>query len=91
MPLAISVKRKYLPALSNALSLPSSHRSGRGNRNPFGGGPAGVAYRLEDVENAAEQLNGVSREFSTAVAHGRARASATVYLVEAIVGGMGGA
>ena len=48
--------RKYFPALSNELSLPSSHCSFRGNRNPCGGGPAGVAQRKEDEEKAAVAL-----------------------------------
>lgn len=43
MPLAISVKRKYFPALSNDDSLLWSHRSGLGNLKPAGGGPEGVA------------------------------------------------
>lgn len=53
MPRAISVRRKYLPALSIALSLPSSQRSLRGRRKPWGGGPAGVAARREDEVNVA--------------------------------------
>ncbi len=35
------------------LSLPSSHRLVRGSRKPEGGGPAGVAARRAEVENAA--------------------------------------
>jgi hypothetical protein len=65
MPLNISVKRKYLPALSSELSLPSSHRSFRGNRKPAGGGPAGVAEREEDVENVAAE--GESLHLSTEI------------------------
>jgi hypothetical protein len=57
IPRAISVKRKYLPALSNEDSLLSSHLSGLGNRKPGGGGPEGVAYaRRVLVENAARGL-----------------------------------
>jgi hypothetical protein len=56
IPRAISVKRKYLPALSNADSLLSSHLSGLGNRNPGGGGPEGVAYPRRVVENTARGL-----------------------------------
>jgi hypothetical protein len=57
IPRAISVRRKYLPALSNEDSLLSSHRSGFGNRKPGGGGPEGVAYaRSMLVENAASGL-----------------------------------
>jgi hypothetical protein len=59
IPRAISVKRKYLPALSNEDSLLSSHLSGFGNRKPGGGGPEGVAYaRRVLVENAARELEG---------------------------------
>lgn len=32
--------------------MSSSHVFSFGNRNPFGGGPAGVASREDDVENA---------------------------------------
>jgi len=57
IPRAISVKRKYLPALSNEDSLLSSHLSGFGNRKPGGGGPEGVAYvRIELVDNAASGI-----------------------------------
>jgi len=53
MPRSISVRRKYLPALSSEVSLPSSHRSLRGRRKPWGGGPAGVAARGVEVVNVA--------------------------------------
>ena len=53
IPLAISVRRKYLPALSNVDSLLWSHLSGLGSRKPAGGGPDGVAARKVVVENAA--------------------------------------
>ena len=56
IPLIISVKRKYLPALSKELSLASSHRSFRGSLNPVGGGPRGVAERNADVEKAAGEI-----------------------------------
>jgi hypothetical protein len=46
-----------LPALSNALSLLSSHRRTRGRRKPFGGGPDGVASRRDEVEKVARQGN----------------------------------
>ena len=46
------MSKKYLPARSNDPS-PSSHRFGRGNRNPGGGGPLGVAQRRDVVENWA--------------------------------------
>lgn len=52
MPRNISRRRKYLPARSNAPS-PSSHRFGGGNRNPGGGGPAGVAALRTVVEKRA--------------------------------------
>lgn len=52
MPRNISTSKKYLPARSNELS-PSSHRFGRGNRKPAGGGPAGVAARRTVVEKNA--------------------------------------
>lgn len=53
MPRSISVSRKYLLALSRELSLPSYQRSCRGRRNPWVGGPAGVAERKDEVENVA--------------------------------------
>ena len=53
IPLAISVKRKYLPALSNELSFDSSHRGCLGSLKPGVGGPEGVADRVVDVENVA--------------------------------------
>jgi hypothetical protein len=52
MPRNISTSKKYLPARSNELS-PSSHRFGRDNRKPGGGGPAGVAARRIVVEKKA--------------------------------------
>lgn len=56
IPLAISVKRKYFPALSNVDSLLSSHLAGLGNRKPAGGGPDGVAARKLVEEKAATGL-----------------------------------
>ena len=53
MPRSISVRRKYLPALSREVSLPSSQRSLRGRRKPWGGGPAGVAAKRVEVVNVA--------------------------------------
>ena len=85
MPLIISVMRKYLPALSNVLSLPSSHRSGRGNRKPCGGGPLGVADREDDVANVAVlAILGIRAAFM-GVEDGRTRASVLRDLVEAIL------
>ena len=50
-----------MPALSNVDSLLSSHRSGRANRKPGGGGPDGVAYLMAEVEKAArEATDGVN-------------------------------
>ena len=57
IPLIISVKRKYLPALSKELSLASSQRSLRGSLNPAGGGPRGVAYRNAVMEKAAAAVD----------------------------------
>jgi hypothetical protein len=56
IPRAISVNRKYFPALSSDDSLLSSHLSGFGNRKPGGGGPEGVAFARRLVENAARGL-----------------------------------
>jgi len=53
IPRTISDSRKYLPALSRAVSLLSSQRLTRGRRKPEGGGPAGVAARGADEENEA--------------------------------------
>lgn len=53
MPRSISVRRKYLPALSREDSLLSSQRSLRARRKPCGGGPAGVARRCVEVEKVA--------------------------------------
>ena len=56
-----------------ALSLSSSHVCCLGNRKPFGGGPAGVARLILDVENAAQGIEcgiGLARDARTnAVAH----------------------
>ena len=56
MPRSISVRRKYLPALSREDSLPSSQRSFRGSRKPWGGGPAGVAARREVLVKVADGI-----------------------------------
>lgn len=80
IPRAISVKRKYLPALSKEDSLLSSHLSGFGNRKPGGGGPEGVAYaRKILVENAARGLEGASgRTAFESLTVGRFRATSIV-------------
>jgi hypothetical protein len=65
MPRIISVSKKYLPALSRALSVLSSHRRGGANRKLDGGGPAGRAQRRELVEKRAFATPG--RESNAAV------------------------
>ena len=52
MPLAISVIRKYVPALSSVDTLLSFQRSLGGSRNPAGGGPLGVAWCRALLEKA---------------------------------------
>lgn len=90
MPRNISVRRKYWPALSMELSLPSSHRLVRGSRKPEGGGPAGVAARRAEVENAAVaiQLDGedrAQRKLLMGTEVGRVLANTVRDLVAAIV------
>lgn len=86
--------RKYLPALSRALSLPSSHRSFRGRRNPCGGGPAGVAHWEGDVEKVAVAVVAegesmwVERRARMGRDDGRARASTVKARMDAIVEGV---
>lgn len=53
IPRIISPRRKYFPALSNADSLLSSHRSFLASLKPEGGGPAGVAARSALEEKVA--------------------------------------
>jgi len=80
--------RKYLPALSSADSLLSSHLSGRFRRNPAGGGPDGVAALKEEVENAARvEDEGVNcRADDTMRLVGRARTTSMVMgFVEAMI------
>lgn len=90
MPRAISVMRKYLPALSSEDSFPSSHLSGLDRRKPGGGGPEGVADRRAVVEKAATATRvaaGVNgrRDVESAAA-GRLRATSVVKgLADAIV------
>ena len=86
MPRAISVRRKYLPALSRDDSLLSSHRSFRGSRKPWGGGPAGVAARRDVLVKVADGI--VVRVGSKAVRGieaGRARASVARDRAEAMM------
>lgn len=93
MPRNISSSKKYLPALSNEPS-PSSHRFGRGNRKPGGGGPAGVAARGKVVENRATVAGDGRRPDANcdglrSVDVGRLRASIVNGFVLAIVGRCG--
>jgi hypothetical protein len=80
MPLAISVNKKYFPALSKMLSFCSSHRTGFGRRKPAGGGPDGVALRNWEVEKAARALAGVNVRIVDAVSadEGRLRPTSIV-------------
>lgn len=50
MPRNSSAMRKYLVALSREVSLCWSHRFGGARRKPEGGGPAGVAALMAEVE-----------------------------------------
>lgn len=90
IPLAISVMRKNVPALSKELSLLSSHRSLRGKRKPCGGGPAGVAAWTAEDEKAAVAVGLKCLDVMVPVSavRGRARTSAVTDLVEAIAVGM---
>ena len=99
IPRNISVKRKNFAALSRALSLPSSHRCGRGRRKFDGGGPDESACRDGHVENdagvaAADEGSVLARKAcdeTNACAGGRARRflhdedSAVDALLDAIV------
>ena len=85
MPRAISVRRKYLPALSRDDSLPSSHRFTLGRRKPEGGGPAGKAARREEVVKVAEgHVLRAARTLARDEEVRRARASAVRDLAEAM-------
>lgn len=89
MPRSISVRRKYLPALSSEVSLPSSQRSFRGSRNPWGGGPAGVAARREVLVKVADGIvERVARKALKGMDVGRARASIVRERAEAMVVGV---
>jgi hypothetical protein len=74
MPRNISSRRKYLPARSKTLS-PSSHFFCRGNRNPGGGGPAGVAALGEVVEKNTAVAGDGNRAVLRSAVLGRPRAS----------------
>jgi len=81
IPRAISVNKKYFPALSSDDSLLSSHLSGFGNRKPGGGGPDGVAYarRPLDVSAAKGLVAGVKGLMELdSLAVGRLRATSMV-------------
>ena len=87
MPRAISVRRKYLPALSREDSLPSSQRSFRGSRKPWGGGPAGVAARREVLVKVADGIVvRVARKAVRGMEVGRARPSMVRERAGAMVG-----
>ena len=91
MPRIISVRRKYLPALSRDDSLLSSHRFTCGRRKPDGGGPAGVAARREEVVKVADgHVLRAARALARGEEVGRARASAVRDLAEAMVVGVNG-
>ena len=79
--------RKYFPALSSALSLPSSHLSFRGSLNPWGGGPAGVALQIADDEKVAvavgESIRDAKRDVMGDLVR-RQRASITTGFVDTI-------
>ena len=86
MPRIISVRRKYLPALSRDDSALSSHRFTRGRRKPEGGGPAGVAAKREEVVKVADgHVLWAARTPARDEEAGRARASAARDLAEAMV------
>ena len=80
-----------MPALSKAVSLPSSHRAERGKRKPEGGDPADVAAREADEENDAVavrvRVQGVQAERKGRAAEeaGRPRGSVAKALVTAII------
>ncbi len=87
MPRSNSVIRKYLPALSSALSLSVSHRAGLAIRKPAGGGPAGSAARRKLVEKAAAwEWCGPMEGRRRLNAAGRVRANACSGLMLAIGG-----
>lgn len=86
MPRSISVRRKYLPALSREDSLPSSQRSFRASRKPWGGGPAGVAARRDVlVKVAVGVFVRVVRKAVRGTEVGRARANIVRERAEAMV------
>lgn len=70
-------------------SLPSSQRSFRGSRKPWGGGPAGVAARREVLLKVADGIVvRVARKAVRGVEVGRARASIMRERAEAMVVGV---
>lgn len=75
-----------MPALSREVSFPSSHRSFRGRRKPWGGGPAGVAERRAAVVNVAiGEIVRAERGALMEEATGRDRASLVIERADAIV------
>ena len=89
MPRTISVRRKYLLALSREDSLPSSQRSFRGSRKPWGGGPAGVAARWEVLVKVADgQAVRAARKVVRRIEVGRTRGSIVRERADAMVLGI---
>ena len=86
MPRSISVSRKYLPALSREDSVPSSQRSFRGSRKPWGGGPAGVAARRDVLVKVADSIvvRGIGKTVR-GIEVGRARTSIVKERAEAMM------
>ena len=75
-----------MPALSSDDSLPSSQRSFRGSRKPWGGGPAGVAAKREVLLKVADGIvMRVARKAVKGIDVGRARASMVRERAEAMV------
>lgn len=87
MPRTISVKRKYLPALSREDSFPSSQRAWRGRRKPEGGGPAGVAGRWIVVVKVAHGGVWLARRVVKEAVAGRVRARSLRDLIVAMTEG----
>jgi len=81
MPLSISVIKKYFPALSQVLSLLSSHLLALGKRKFDGGGPAGVAGRAAVVEKKATGVAEGNCEVRNRAEAGLVRARAVIVLV----------
>lgn len=88
IPRIISARRKYLPALSSAVSLLSYHLFARGKRKPEGGGPEGVTERRADEEKGAmadREQDVCEGRVRNRIDVGRARASVVSVRVAVIV------